>query len=295
MTLFSINNQDYNLVKNYKANETLRTSFNALTQRTYGFDFENWFQLSYWTDSYRPYSLVHQNQVVANVSANIIDFLIQGKNYKTLQIGTVMTDIAYRNKGLSAALMQEVFKDFEGQYDFMYLFANDSVLEFYPKFGFVKAEETIHSKIIHKPATTPSARQLNMSNSEDVSLLLRLLETKVPNAAVSMQGNPGLYMFYLTSFMSECIYYIENLNVIAIAEIEGDTLNLMDFFSSQAIQPELVATALMNQNTMTLKLGFTPLCTEGYNASTLTVEDTTLFIKGDQVIGAAMFPVLSHA
>lgn len=295
MTQTSMHHYPFTFVKDYKADELLRASFNALTQRTYGFDFENWFQLGYWPDSYKPYSLVDHNQVIANVSVNTIDFLIHGKNYKTLQIGTVMTDKAYRKQGLSAALMHEIFKDFEGQYDFIYLFANDSVLDFYPKFGFVKAEEIQHTKTIHNPSIETTVRQLDMSNNEDVALLVDLLNAKTPNAAIVMQNNLGLYMFYLTSFMSECVYYIEDLNTIAIAEIEGDTLHLMDYFSLEAHTPEAVAHHLMNQDLMTLRLGFTPLCTDGYEANILAAEDTTLFIKGDQVIGNSMFPVLSHA
>ncbi|WP_165778752.1 hypothetical protein [Leptospira perolatii] len=40
-------------------------------------------------------------------------------------------------------LMKDALSDYEGKVDLFFLFANESVLDFYPKFGFRKIEETI--------------------------------------------------------------------------------------------------------------------------------------------------------
>lgn len=287
--------QPFTLIKDFKNNDVLRASFNALTQRTYGFDFENWYQQGYWPSNYIPYAFAFNNQVIANVSVNCIDFLFEGNLYKLLQIGTVMTDPAYRQQGLSAALMNAVLADYEGKVDGIYLFANDSVLNFYPKFGFAQTSETVHAKTIHKPDTPLHMRQLNLNDPADKALLLESLETKVPNAVVSMENYDGLYLFYLINFMTDCLYYIEALNAVAIAESDGDTLHLMDIFCPEVLAPERVGQALMTQETMTLRLGFTPLNGEGYETMLLSADDTTLFIKGLLPFSQAMFPVLSHA
>ena len=65
-----------------------------------------------------------------------LDYLKTQKNY--IQLGTIMTDKNYRNQGLSKYLMNIVLKEFSEKNDEVYLFANDSVLYFYPKFGFQK-------------------------------------------------------------------------------------------------------------------------------------------------------------
>jgi predicted GNAT family N-acyltransferase len=56
------------------------------------------------------------------------------------QIGTVMTDPEYRGKGLAAELMNRVIGQYENESEAFYLFANDTVLDFYPRFGFRRME-----------------------------------------------------------------------------------------------------------------------------------------------------------
>lgn len=125
----------------FKDNDVLRSSFNNLTEKTYGFNFENWYENGCWRDLHIPYSLIYENKVVANVSVNIIDFLVLGEKKRYIQLGTVMTDKDYRNQGLCRKLMGIVLEEWENKCDMIYLFANDSVLDFYPKFGFVKSNE----------------------------------------------------------------------------------------------------------------------------------------------------------
>lgn len=44
--------------RDYKENEKLRQSFNALAERTFGLNFEDWYQNGYWRENYIPYSMV---------------------------------------------------------------------------------------------------------------------------------------------------------------------------------------------------------------------------------------------
>ncbi|MBO0523528.1 GNAT family N-acetyltransferase [Clostridium botulinum] len=91
-----INDKKYSYICNYKDNSILRDSFNELTEKTYGFNFKQWYEDGYWGDKYIPYSLLDGDNVVSNVSVNIIDFLILGEQKRYVQIGTVMTDEEYR-------------------------------------------------------------------------------------------------------------------------------------------------------------------------------------------------------
>lgn len=113
----------------------------------YGFDFEEWYQNGYWKDRYIPYALLDGNNVITNVSVNIIDFFVMGEKKTCIQIGTVMTDKEYRNQGLNRFLMKKVLEEWRERCDVIYLFANDSVLNFYPKFGFVSVPEYQHDSV----------------------------------------------------------------------------------------------------------------------------------------------------
>lgn len=59
-----------------------------------------------------------------------------------------MTAEPYRKQGLIREIMQEIDKDYGEKADGFYLFANDSVLDFYPKFGYRKAKEYQYSKAV---------------------------------------------------------------------------------------------------------------------------------------------------
>ena len=130
------------ILKGYRDDDTLRGSFDRLARRTFDLTFEDWYQNGFWGDDYIPYSVVIDGAVAANVSVNRTNFVLDGETKRFIQLGTVMTDERYRNRGLIRRLMTEIDRDFAGQADGVYLFANDSVLDFYPKFGFRWAAET---------------------------------------------------------------------------------------------------------------------------------------------------------
>ena len=83
--------------------DTLRHALNDLTKKTFGFDFEGWVTGGYFEGDYIPYSLIEDGKIISNVSANRMTFLQNGVDRNYIQIGTVMTDEAYRRQGLDGA------------------------------------------------------------------------------------------------------------------------------------------------------------------------------------------------
>ena len=67
------------LIKTIRDNDKLRSSFNLLTEQTFGFNFEEWYRLGYWREDHRPYAMVENGKVIANVSVNQADYLWKGK------------------------------------------------------------------------------------------------------------------------------------------------------------------------------------------------------------------------
>ena len=117
-------------VKHYMADDSLRAALNALTRQTFGFDFEKWYAGGGWEGDYLPYSLMDGGKMIANVSANRMRFCQNGQERRYIQIGTVMTDKAYRRRGLAAQLMRAAMDDLRGECDGFYLFGNLSALGF---------------------------------------------------------------------------------------------------------------------------------------------------------------------
>ncbi len=88
-----------------------------------------------------------------------------------------------------------------GGCDGMYLYANDSALDFYPKFGFVRAQEYQCSLPVQKSGEP--ARRLDMEKtSERARLVEAYLARSNPHSLLPMLGNTGLLIFYCGQFLN---------------------------------------------------------------------------------------------
>ena len=89
-------------------NAVLRDSFNALTRQVFDFDFADWHARGWWSAArtgYTPHALVRDGEVISNVSATPLSFVIAGEPMRALQLGTVMTAPDFRGLGLQRRLM----------------------------------------------------------------------------------------------------------------------------------------------------------------------------------------------
>lgn len=264
------------IISSIRGNEALRASFFALAQQTFGLHFDPWYQKGYWTDRYIPYALVRGNQVLANVSVNIIDTRFGGKTTRLIQLGTVLTHPDFRAQGFARRAMEAVLADWRDRCEGVYLYANDSVLDFYPKFGFERAQEYGFSFPI-APQTGDFAR-LDMSLPQSVRTLGRLYALDNPYCALPMLDNPGLLFFYCLDFMKDCVYYSPSRDTVCVARHQDDVLVLYDVFGAPAAPLATLAGELSAPGVRTVHLGFTPLASQGMCVAPLVEEDTTLFV-----------------
>ena len=297
MKKINIKGKTYTYASDFRKDDFLRSSFNKLTQKVYKFDFEVWYQNGYWGERYIPYSLLEGDTMVSNVSVNLIDFLVLGEKRTYVQIGTVMTDPAYRNKGLNRVLIEQVLEEWKGKCDLIYLFANNTVLDFYPKFGFKRADEYQYSKKINSFNTNSKPQKLKITK-KSTAFLIKKINKSVPHSKISMINNASLAMFYLTSTMAENIYYIEKFDAVIIADYKQETLFLYEIFSEQIIEIEKLLATIIIEGIERVVFGFTPNDTSSLEEKIHTPDDV-LFILDDKwgVFSKArlQFPVLSHA
>lgn len=294
-----INGYEYTYIKGYRDNENLRDGLNKLTEETYGFNFRKWYEDGYWGEGYIPYSLLDDGKLVANVSVNIMKINILGEEKNYIQIGTVMTDEKYRNQGLSRFLMEKVLSEWENKCDCIYLFANDTVLDFYPKFGFERVYEYQYFIEMNKGKSGEKVRQINIDDNNDKEILENIISNSIQISKLHVKDNKNLIMFYCLDFLKDNIYYIEECNAIAICEYDGEELFIQDVFMDEEIDLNIVINLLMNEETKVIRLGFTPINIEGYNKELLKDDNDALYIKSNN--GSIfnnkniMFPTLSHA
>lgn len=286
----------HKIIKDYRNNDTLRKSFNNLAKTTFDIDFEDWYQNGYWGDKYNPYSVVIDNKVVANVSVNKIDMEIDGVIKYYIQLGTVMTDEACRNQGLIRKIMAQIDEDYADA-DGFFLFANDSVVEFYPKFGFMKSNEYEYSRKVSNDGECQLEKVI-MDNVEAWKQLENVMNNNIFKGKFDMVNNNELIMFYVTKFMQENVYYHRDTDTFVIAEIDDQCLFIHDVFSSKLVELDRVI-KLFGKDIQKVTLGFVPNEVNEYEIAELHEEDCTFFVRGKEMeILEKMklrMPILSHA
>ncbi|PQZ99031.1 MULTISPECIES: GNAT family N-acetyltransferase [unclassified Paenibacillus] len=277
-------------MKNYKNNEVLRKSFFELAVNTFEINFEDWYQQGYWGERYIPYSYVDGDQVIANVSVNILELIIHGEKKKAIQIGTVMTHPDYRGKGLSTRLMIKVLEEYENKYDYMYLFANESVLDFYPKFGFKPVEEHLFSMnyTAIKSPEPANIRKLNVNNADDIRLIQKLASERLPvSQHFATYHAQGILMFYCLNVFSDDIYYLENENVIVIYQKEDNHIELYDVVSLNELNMKDILDKIADEDTEKITFHFTPDVTDHIVLKS-TITNEGLFVRTH---GEHLYPV----
>lgn len=280
--------QELIFMKNYKNNDTLRNSFFELAASTFDIHFENWYQHGCWGEGYIPFSFVDGDQIVANASVNILELIIEGEKKKAIQIGTVMTHPDYRGKGLSARLMNKILEEYENKYDLMYLFANDSVLDFYPKFGFKPLEEHLFSIDFHcsaNPLESANLRKLDVTDAEDLHLIRQFASQRLPvSKRFATDHTPGIFMFYCLNVFNNDIYYLENEKVIVIYQKENSSIDLFDVVSLNEINMRDIVNKIADADTEKVTFHFTPDENKDMELkSTLTDEGLFVRTPGDHI------------
>ncbi len=285
----------YSIIVNYQKDEKLRNSFNSLAERMFGLNFEGWYKSGFWNDKYIPYSILLDGKVIANVSVNIIDCNVNGKERHYIQLGTVMTDVQHRNKGYSRILMEKILYDYK-DCDGIFLFANDEVLDFYPKFGFQKADE-YRFRITADTDSGACVEQVSMKNKDDFSDFINIKRSHVSRSPVKTDTD-DLMMFYLTQFMQECVYRVKDKDCYIIAEKDNDTLTIFDILSNEPIEPKEIGCYFGN-DVKYVNFAFIPENSSSLEKYLYKEDDTTFFVLGETLIHdlpeILSFPVLVHA
>ncbi|MCT4119532.1 GNAT family N-acetyltransferase [Elizabethkingia anophelis] len=298
----NIGGHNYTLAIGYHEDEVLRKEFNRLTQEVWKFDFENYYQLGLWDDSCIIYSLFDKKRIVSHVTVSLFYTEIRGEKKKILQFGTVMTDPEYRNRGLSRFLMEQVIADFGEKTDGMLLFANKSVLDFYPKFGFqaVKEYQAFKNIISENLTSSVEIRKLDMNRREDIELLTRRIEDSIPNTQLVLQNKAVslLYCYAYPKFgYTDSVYYIENLDTAVVASVEADVLEITEIFSENIINLQDIIAAFSHEKFTSVRLGFIPL-EKGFEYELLVHDDLVLYISEElrDLFGKQQLtvPFLSH-
>ncbi|MDC0765056.1 GNAT family N-acetyltransferase [Brevibacillus sp. AG] len=294
---------EYRLISNYKHIETYKESFNDLAMQVFQLNFKEWYNKGFWNDNYVCYSYLDGDQVIANASVSKMIVTSNGKDYKVLQIGTVMTHPAYRNQGLAAKLMNHILETYEKEYDFIFLYANDTVLDFYPKFGFERVQESSFCLLVSdlkKQVEQKSVlRKLDVDSEADYLVMKEFAAKRIPvSSRLGVKDSEHLLMFYFLLAFRDAIYYVEEEDVIVLFEREDDQLHVFDLVSKKPVDIEAVISHLVSAETTIIHFHFMPDSeNEKIQSALMTTTDDVLFVRPSFKMETEhfRFPLTSHA
>lgn len=250
----AILNEHYRFIKDYKATEHYRKSFNCLAKETFGIEFESWYLQGFWNDHYICYSALYEDQIVSNVSISRMELLINGKTVHGVQIGTVMTCSKHRRKGLAKALLMKVFEDQDEWADVYFLAADEEAWHLYETCGFhhIATQSAIIDLSGYSAIEPPKSVLLSADD------LITLKSSTLPlSTTLSAVDDVHVLMFYYTHGFCDALYRLDK-DLTLIYEKEDDTLHLYAIFSPVPYVFETVLKALAGEGISKVECHFTP-------------------------------------
>lgn len=180
------------------------------------------------------------------------------------------------------------------------IFLRMILLDFYPKFGFTRLNESEFSLDLAKSSIQMNmdARVKQLTIENDLALLEKFAKNRHVNSTIlDVEHNESLLMFYFTIVFHEAVFYVEDLETIVLMEEEEDTLHIFDIISLHAPNVEAVLASVVKETTKKVVFYFTPDFTiEGLTATIMPNDDDALFVltKKPLLEGNFMFPLTSH-
>ena len=271
-----INRKEYQYISNSIKNEEFRESYFNLAHKVFGVNFRPWYQSGFCSESFIPYTLYTNGIAVSSVGVVLNNFKWGGKLKRYAQISTVMTESSHRMQGLGRWLLETVIEEWKKKCDAVYLYANDSVVDFYPMFGFMPVDEYRYSLSVTK--RNGDFRKLDLSIQNDVDLLVKKHKESNRLSLLSMQDDVEIMMFHCITFLRDYIYYIEEYDAIVIAKQDGHEIFCYDIYSDGLNSISSMLSTIASTDSCTAMLGFTPKEASAYTVEKANEGNTTLFV-----------------
>ena len=243
-----------------------------------------------------PYGLFDDKKVFSILNVTQAKVISNAKSFELIQLGTVATYPEYRNRGFSRKLIEKVIEDYQNKVDGIFLFANNSVSDFYPKFGFKSVNEVQYSL----PIKDKKNNFVKLSVKDNESLIKNLLNSRSTiSDKFNISNYAGLAYFHISQFLYDKVWYDPKNDIIIVAEKKGRELIIFDLIGE--IIPADYLQHLTWQGVTQINLLFTPDKFSGeFKSEIADTQNEELFLLGfnDRVIkafqNAIRIPPLAH-
>ena len=249
-----------------------------------------WLERKLWDTRYESHAIVEDGRMLSNICLYKTDMLVSGKPIRVHQLGGVATRKEARGQGLSRALMEHVLGLSPNIP--VFLGANPSVLEFYPRFGFRPVQ-------LHRPEleTAVDNAVTPVRLSPDDPRVSRMLKANALRSGVleSLNTQP-VQMFHLLLDYPDDIYYLRESDALVVASAKQERLFIAGVMAERPTAFEQIRKELPFSGIRRVEFGF---CPDGLGVSPQWVpmdgEAEPYFVRGDWSLPEHFrFPALSE-
>lgn len=277
-------------ILDHTCSQRQRAAFNALMLETFGFSFEPWQRRGLWGADYTLYAIFEGEVMLSSVGVYQMDLLVNGEPQRAYQIGAVATRAGSRGQGLSRRILNHILDERPAAPFF--LFANPSVLDFYPRFGFRRVQDQqpyLQMGLERLNALPGTMRRLSIESPTVGDYLTR--RACFSNMVDCANAAP-LHWFHLLLDFPENIYEIPALQTLFAAEQVDSTLTLYEVWAKRPITFAGLAPHLAFPGVREIRFGFNPDWL-GVDYRLTDYEDHHFFARGDFLFPQdAIFPML---
>lgn len=256
-------------------------------------DFHRWCSWGQWNDDYRAFALVDHGIVVANASVMRMRLLLDGVETEGFQLGAVGCLPSLRGRGLARQVLQAALAHCGNKP--VLLFANENVRDFYPRFGFRAASQSLF-EIDHTAAPADArAPVLDLADAALRREFLRVADAAPPSShRFAARGYGRVATWYVANRFASELRRLDD-DTWVFAQVEDGVLLIEDVFALQRFDLQAAVPRLIDAPIHTIRFGMTPdrLCPQARLAG--IDDDAELFLRDcDLPIGATRFPLLAR-
>jgi GNAT superfamily N-acetyltransferase len=177
-----------------------------------------------WESASTPFMRLHDDLAISHVGVLEIPMQLMGQSITVGGIHGVCTHPEFRRRGYYREIMEEVLDYCDRRYGTLVL--TTAQPELYQPFGFRVVGEHIFIGKCDSVGGTGSLRLIDTSDSIDVKLLHRLLETREPVS--NIVGIVNEKALFCVNEGRNPLYYAPDLDVVLCMEIKDTQLQLFD-------------------------------------------------------------------
>jgi GNAT superfamily N-acetyltransferase len=260
-----------------------------------GVDFRRWAALGGWAPSYDVLAFTDADGIVASIGCTRMPLIVSGRARPALQLGAVATRAVHRGRGLARRLMAAVLAEADRAMEPVFLFANPTVLDFYPKFGFRRA---IQCRFAAAVSIAPAGARAPSFDLDDAKARARL-------AALCARAMPAGHSFGTRDYYPILLWHLCNRPLTAhwladgealvVTATVGDRLLLHDIVAARPLDIASALPTVVTPPVTSIEFGFEPGAWWPA-ARPVGADESLLFIRGldDMPTGAFRFPDLAQ-